>query len=82
MSAQRHHKMVDRCASQHLPETTIDWGDVCMQIDLTQQDVSCSTVVKQCKNKAPVSERGGRGEDLPRVLISNQLAHLNPALIH
>lgn len=31
-------------------------GNVCMQIDMAQQDVSCSAKVKQCKHKAPVCE--------------------------
>lgn len=31
LSAQRHQKMVDQYASQHLPETTIDW--VCVYAD-------------------------------------------------
>lgn len=31
-------------------------GDVCMQIDMAQQDVSYSTLVKQCKHKAAVCD--------------------------
>lgn len=32
-------------------------GDVCMQMDMAQQDVSCSTVVERCKHKAPGCQR-------------------------
>lgn len=42
--------------------------DVCMQIDMAQQDVSCSTMVKQCKHKDPVCERG-QEKGLSRTLI-------------
>lgn len=59
LSAQRHHKMVDQYERQHLPGTTIDWGCVYADtVDMAQRDISCSTVVKWRKNKAPVSETG------------------------
>lgn len=71
LSAQRHHKMVDQYERQHLPGTTIDWGCVYADtVDTAQRDVSCSTAVKRCKNKAPVSER------------SSRRARLSPAFIH
>lgn len=80
LSAQRHHEMVDQYVNQHLPETTIDWG--CVYADRYGPArlllFSCG---EQCKNKAPVCERRWE-KGLSRVLISNQLVHLSPALIH
>ena len=55
-------------------------GDVCMQIDVAQQDVSASNKVKQCKHKAPECERKWE-KGLSRPLISIQCVCLNPALI-
>lgn len=56
-------------------------GDVCMQMDMAQQDVSCSTLVKGCKHKAPVCKRR-QEKGLSGVLISDQFVCLSPALIH
>lgn len=78
MSAQRHHKMVDQYVSQHLPETTIDWG--CVYVDMAQQDLSCLTMVKQCKHEVPKYER--KEKRLSRALISDQCVCLNPTFVH
>lgn len=57
-------------------------GNVCMQIDMAQQDVSCSAKVKQCKHKAPVCEGRQKKGLLPKELILDQFVLHSPALIH
>lgn len=51
-----------------------------MQIDMAEQDVSCSAKVKRRKHKAPECERK-QEESFSRALMSDQCVSVNPSLI-
>lgn len=58
-------------------------GDVCMQIDMAQQDVSYSTLVKQCKHKAAVCDEEETGMLMKsQAALLHQLAKMQSWLSH